>query len=84
MWIAVVFEKMPTMKLLRLVQKPGLQKAGFSRTSDIWALDTPVSRASLEKLAVLGNTKFGRGTHWIEEQEVNPLTGVIEEPGTLP
>lgn len=41
---------------------------GIEWLASIWSMDTPPGRAALERLAALGNSHYGRNTHWIEEE----------------
>jgi hypothetical protein len=66
------------MRLLRLVRKWDLVPPKLFDVSDIWALDTPSSRAALENLVGAGNRQLGLNSHWIEVQDPDPpASGLI-------
>lgn len=59
------------MKLIRLVREPGAWSSERSDPkAEVWALDTPISRAALGLMVTVGNNRCGAGTHRIEEKEI--------------
>lgn len=65
------------MKMIRLVRrKDALGNHGFDWATEIWALDTPRSRAALLLLLSMANARHGAGSHEIVERESDKAEGV--------